>query len=145
MEGLSVRKGGKAGIGVVKVELRCNIGVLIIRTEFGGILYFNSAVFSQTMRDYRHGSRALNGSRMYRTCSRPRLQSSEKQTVSDSHSTCSLVLNVGNAVQAMRLYILALLDHITDGMILRLGSIILQVVSATYSIDAVPNMGYMVV
>ena len=92
MEGLSVRKGGKARIGVVKVELRCNIGALRIRTEFGGILYFNSAVFSQTMRDYRHGSRALNGGRMYKTCSRARLQSSEKQTVSDSHSTCSLVL-----------------------------------------------------
>ena len=43
--------------------------------EIGGL--------SQALRNYRYSiaPRALNGSRMYKTCSRPRRQSSDKQTV----------------------------------------------------------------
>ena len=44
-----------------------------------------------------------------------------------------------------RLYILVLLNHITNGMILQLGNIILQVVAAAYLTDAIYMIEFMVV
>ena len=58
----------------------------------------------------------------------------------DSHSTCSLVLSVGNTIQAIQPCSTQLQKR--NGMIFQLRSIILSLAPAAYSIDAIHNGTY---